>query len=54
VSSSFRRVVSQISTKLPRSEDKELLSKLAEIYEKGGAEAVKDALEEILESIESE
>ena len=54
MSSSFDRVISQIATKLPRQEDKELLDKLAKTYEKGGAEAVKDALEKMLESIESE
>ncbi len=54
MSSSFRRVISQIATKLPRAEDRELLGKLTKIYEKGGAEAVKDALEEMLDSIESE
>jgi len=54
MSSSFDRVVSQLAAKLPRKEDKELLGKLAKTYEKGGAEAVKDALEKMLESIESE
>jgi hypothetical protein len=54
MSSSFQRVISQISPKLPRSEDKQLLAKLAEIYEKGGAEAVKETLDEMLASIEGE
>jgi hypothetical protein len=54
MSSSFRRVISQIAAKLPRPEDKELLNKLAETYEKGGAEAVKGILEEMLAAIESE
>jgi predicted DNA-binding protein len=54
MSSSFDRVISRIATKLPRKEDKELLDKLAKTYEKGGAEAVKDALEKMIESIESE
>ena len=54
MSSSFDRVVSQLAAKLPRKEDKELLEKLVKTYEKGGAEAVKDALEKMLESIESE
>ena len=52
--SSFERVMSQIRTKLPRSEDKELLDKLVKIYEKDGAEAVTEALEKMIESIESD
>jgi hypothetical protein len=54
MSSSFRRVLSQIAAKLPRAEDKELLDRLAETYEKGGAEAVKDILEDMLATVESE
>jgi predicted DNA-binding protein len=54
MSSSFHRVISEIAAKLPRPEDRELLNKLAEIYQKDGATAVKDALQKMLESIESE
>jgi hypothetical protein len=54
MSSSFKRVFAQLSSKLPRKEDRELFEKLAEDYEKGGPQKVKDALERLLESIEGD
>jgi hypothetical protein len=54
MSSSFRRIVSKLSAKLPRDEDRQLLAKLADCYESGGSDTVKEALEEMLESLESE
>lgn len=54
MNSSFRRVISQLSSKLPRKEDRELLAKLSELYESGGAEKVKEELERLLESVEGE
>jgi hypothetical protein len=54
MSSSFRRIISQLSSKLPRSEDRKLLDKLADDYERGGSDEVKEELERMLESVESE
>ena len=54
MSSSFRRVISQLSPKLPRVEDREILDTLMDEYEKGGAEGVKIWLERMLKTIESE
>lgn len=54
MSSSFRRIISQLSSKLPRAEDRELLDKLTDDYERGGSDEVKEELERMLESIEGE
>jgi hypothetical protein len=54
MSSSFGRIVSQLKTKLPRTEDRELLDKLVSAYERGGADEVREELERMLESIEGE
>jgi hypothetical protein len=54
MSSSFGRIISQLRAKLPRTEDRELLDKLAKAYEGAGPDEVRNELERMLEAIEGE